>query len=132
MICFSSSLVALGWSFILKGKRNAHQKSMVLAAALALIFLAVYIIRVIFFGNASFHGPQDVKTYYIAFLIFHIILAITGLVFGTTTITYAIKGRFYKHKRLGSITAVVWFISSATGTMVYLLLYIIWGDDSFL
>lgn len=125
-IVISAILVAFGWYLILKGKRYTHQRMMVTAAVFAVLFLIIYILRTFFIGNTSFGGPASVKTYYIVFLIFHIFLAVTGLVFGAVTITHAFKGRFMKHKKIGPWAAVIWFCSATTGILVYLALYVIW------
>jgi putative membrane protein len=125
-IVISAILVGLGWYLILKGKRSAHQKMMTTASIFAILFLVIYILRTFFVGNTSFGGPDSIKPYYIFFLIFHIFLAVTGLVFGSVTLSYAFKGRFIKHKKIGPWAAVIWFCSATTGIMVYLALYLIW------
>ncbi|WP_035508728.1 DUF420 domain-containing protein [Halobacillus karajensis] len=125
-ILTSAAFVALGWYFILKGKRLWHQRMMTIAAMLAVLFLMIYLSRTIFIGNTSFGGPDSVKTYYTMFLIFHIFLAVSGLFLGVVTITFAWRGKFIRHKRIGPVTAVIWFCSAATGVLVYLILYIFW------
>ncbi|WP_318036214.1 DUF420 domain-containing protein [Halobacillus amylolyticus] len=110
----SAIFVALGWYSILKGKRLSHQRMMTMATILAVLFLVIYISRTFFIGNTSFGGPASVKPYYIVFLIFHIFLAVTGLIFGIVTITFAVKGRFSKHKKMGPVAAVIWFGSLTT------------------
>jgi len=126
LIILSAILVAVGWRLIIKGEKEKHKKAMVSAAISALLFLIIYVSRTIFVGNTSFGGPDNIKIYYTIFLIFHIILSMTGAVFGIVTLRLAFKGNFTKHKKIGPITSVVWFFTAITGVMVYLFLYVIY------
>ncbi|WP_249869893.1 DUF420 domain-containing protein [Oceanobacillus saliphilus] len=125
-IVLSAILVAIGWVLISKGKKEAHKKVMLSAAVSAILFFIIYVSRTIFDGNTSFGGPDDIKIYYTLFLIFHIILATTGAVFGIVTISLALKRNIVKHRKLGPVTSIIWFFTAITGVMVYLLLYVIY------
>jgi putative membrane protein len=125
-ILTSAILVSVGWYLIIKGRRVAHQRIMITAAIFAVIFLFIYIGRTLFFGNTAFGGPDNLKQFYILFLVFHIFLSVTGLTFGAITLTYGFRGRFMKHKKIGMRAAVIWICSAFTGILVYLALYIVW------
>ena len=125
-ILLSAILVAIGWRFIVKGKKEAHKKTMISAAVSALLFFIIYMSRTIFVGNTSFGGPDDIKIYYTIFLVFHIILATTGAIFGIITLVLAFKRNITKHEKLGPWTSVIWFFTAITGVMVYLLLYVLY------
>lgn len=126
LIVLSAILVAVGWRLIIKGEEEKHKKAMVSAAICALLFLIIYVSRTVFIGNTSFGGPDHIKIYYTIFLIFHIVLSITGAIFGIVTLRVAFKGNFTRHKKLGPITSIIWFFTAFTGVMVYLLLYVIY------
>lgn len=126
LIVLSAILVAVGWVLIKKGEEEKHKKAMVSAALSALLFLIIYVSRTIFIGNTSFGGPDHMKIYYTIFLLFHIVLSMTGAVFGIVTLRVAFKGNFTKHKKLGPITSIIWFFTAFTGVIVYLLLYVIY------
>jgi putative membrane protein len=123
-IFLSAVTVAIGWWQISKRKIEAHKKTMIIAAVFAMIFFIIYASRTVFIGNTSFGGPNDIKIYYTIFLVFHIFLATTGAVFGIVTLLTGLKGKFHIHRKLGPITSVIWFATSVTGVMVYLLLYV--------
>lgn len=125
-ILLSAVLLAFGWRFIIKGKPKKHKKAMLAAATSALLFFIIYVSRTIFIGNTSFGGPDNIETYYTIFLIFHIILATTGAVFGVVTLTLALKRKIRIHRKVGPVTSIIWFFTAITGVMVYLLLYIIY------
>ncbi|MBM7552887.1 DUF420 domain-containing protein [Thalassobacillus pellis] len=125
-IALSAILVAIGWVLIAKNKRIEHKRVMVAAAISALLFFLIYLSRTILVGNTSFGGPEKIEIYYTIYLIFHIILATTGAVFGLVTLRLALKRKIQKHRKLGPVTSIIWFGSAVTGVVVYLLLYIIY------
>ncbi|MFC7685536.1 DUF420 domain-containing protein [Ureibacillus sp. GCM10028918] len=125
-IVISAVLVAIGWGLIYKKKIEAHKKVMVAAGVSALIFFIIYASRTIFIGNTSFGGPDDIKQYYTFFLIFHIILATVGAVFGVVSIMTGLKTKLSIHRKIGPITSIIWFFVAITGVAVYLLLYVIY------
>ena len=123
-IVLSAVLVAVGWNLIRKRKIEAHKKTMQAAAVAAILFLIIYVSRTILVGNTSFGGPDNLKIYYTVFLIFHIVLATTGALFGVVTISAGLKNNLVRHRKLGPITSVIWFFTAITGVAVYLLLYV--------
>lgn len=125
-IVLSAVLVAIGWALVVKGKIEAHKKTMFAAAIAALTFFIIYVSRTLFIGNTAFGGPEEYKIYYTVFLVFHIILATTGAVFGLVTIWAGYKNNLKRHRRIGPITSIIWFFTAITGVMVYSLLYIIY------
>lgn len=123
-IVLSAVLIAIGWVLISKRKIEAHKKVMIAGAISALIFFIIYASRTIFIGNTAFGGPDDLKKYYVIFLVFHITLATVGAVFGLVTLWLGFKENYKKHRKIGPITSIIWFFTAITGTMVYLLLYV--------
>ncbi|PIC86518.1 hypothetical protein CSV72_08055 [Sporosarcina sp. P20a] len=123
-IILSAILVAVGWNLIRQRKIEAHQKTMIAAAVSAVLFFIIYISRTVFIGNTAFGGPDELKIYYTVFLIFHIILATTGAVFGVITINAGLKNNLSRHRKIGPVTSIIWFFTAITGVAVYLLLYI--------
>lgn len=123
-IVLSAIAVAIGWAQIRQRKIETHKKTMMLAAVFAIIFFIIYASRTIFIGNTAFGGPDEIKIYYTIFLIFHITLATVGAVLGIVTLITGYKNQLSKHRRLGPITSIVWFVTAITGVAVYLLLYV--------
>ncbi|GGC80351.1 membrane protein [Thalassobacillus devorans] len=125
-IAISGTLVAIGWVLIARGHRRRHRQVMLSAAISALLFFIIYLTRTILVGNTSFGGPEGVETYYTIYMVFHIILATTGAIFGLVTLRLALKRNIAKHRKLGPVTSVIWFFSAVTGVIVFFLLYIIY------
>lgn len=128
-IVISAVLVAFGWRLAVKRKLESHQKMMVWAAVAAIIFFVIYASRTLFIGSTPYNGPDGLKPYYLVFLLFHIVLATVAAVFGITTITLGYRKKLAKHRRLGRITSIIWFITAITGVFVYLILYIIYPAE---
>ncbi|MHA6258588.1 DUF420 domain-containing protein [Sporosarcina sp. CAU 1771] len=124
LIILSAVLVAIGWNLIVKKKIEAHKKTMLAAGVAALLFLIIYISRTILVGNTAFGGPDHLKIYYVVFLIFHIVLATSGAIFGVVAIRSGLKNNLKRHRKIGPITSVIWFFAAITGVAVYFLLYV--------
>ena len=116
----------------MKREIESHKKFMLAGAAFALLFFIIYLSKTVFVGSTQFGGPDNLKTAYVIFLLFHITLATVAAVFGIVTLTLAFKKSFAKHKKLGRVTAVIWFCSAISGVTVYTLLYILYpgGETS--
>lgn len=126
-IVLSAVSVAIGWYLIRQKKIEAHTKVMYLAAVFAVLFFLIYASRTIFVGNTAFGGPANIKIYYTIFLIFHITLATVGAVFGIISLITGYKKNFERHRKIGPITSIIWFLSGITGVVVYLLLYVLYS-----
>jgi putative membrane protein len=99
---------------------------MVAGALFAILFFAIYLTRTFVYGSTLFAGPDWLKPYYYGYLIAHILLAIVSAVLGIVTLYTAFKGNLTKHRKMGPVTAVTWFITAITGVSVYLTLYVIY------
>lgn len=125
-IAVSAILVAFGWLKIARRQIESHKKLMLTGALFAILFFTIYVSKTVFVGSTQFGGPESLKPAYLIFLLFHIVLATVAAVFGIVTITLAFKKRFLKHKRLGRVTATIWFITAVTGVTVYVMLYVLY------
>lgn len=125
-IVLSAVLVAIGWRLAVQRKLEQHQKMMISGAIAAILFFIIYATRTLVIGSTPYNGPDGLKPYYLAFLLFHIVMATVAAVFGITTITLGFRKKFTKHRKLGRFTAVIWFFTAITGVAVYLILYVLY------
>lgn len=130
LIIISAVLMLIGISHIRKGNIEKHETFMKFAAIAAIGFFTIYASRTLFVGNTSFGGPEAWVPFYTAFLIFHIILATTGAVLGLMQLYSGFKRKLDRHRKMGYITATVWFFTAFTGTIVYVLLYILYTGET--
>ncbi len=125
-IVISAILLAVGWWYIKKGNIEKHKQMMIAAAVFAVLFFIIYISRTLFIGNTAFGGPEHLKIYYTIFLVFHIVLATLGAVFGIMQISSGLKNRLRKHRKFGPTASIVWLLTAFTGIAVYILLYVLY------
>ena len=125
-IVLSALSMAVGWGFIRRKKIELHKRFMLIGVTLAALFFISYVLKTILVGDTSFGGPQGVRGFYYAFLQTHSILASIVPILGIFTLVYAYKRNFRLHRRFGPWTAGIWFVTAATGLVVFVMLYIIY------
>ena len=128
-IVISACFVAYGWYLIRQGLREKHKKTMLIGAGFALAFFILYLSRTIFVGSTKFGGPDYLQIPYFIFLIAHIFLSTVAAVFGIVTLTLGFKQKFETHRKIGRWTAIIWLITSASGVVVYSLLYLLFPGE---
>ena len=120
----SAILLTLGFIFIKRGNKLAHRNCMAAALITSTIFLAGYLTYHFTVKTVThFVEPQWFRPWYFALLISHTILALVILPLIFTTVFFAAKQNFERHKRFARWTWPLWLYVSVTGVLVYLLLY---------
>ena len=74
-------------------------------------------------GSVPFTGQGAIRTVYFTILISHIILAALVPPLALVTLTYGLRQRFDRHRRIARWTLPVWLYVSVTGVLVYAMLY---------
>ncbi|NGP44374.1 DUF420 domain-containing protein [Bacillaceae bacterium SIJ1] len=128
-IVISALCVIIGWILVKLKKYDAHIQFMNTAAIFATAFFVIYIYKLVNYGNTPFPGPETLQGFYIAFLIFHILLASIGGMLGLVTLQLGYRERYEKHRRLGPWASFIWLLSALTGVFVYLVLYVFPWDS---
>ncbi len=116
-------LLIVGYTFIRRGKVNAHHKTMIAAFVVSCLFLISYLAYHYNVGSVKFDKPGWVRTAYLWILATHTILAASVPVLAIITLTRALKGQYAKHRAIAKWTLPIWLYVSVTGVIVYLLLY---------
>ncbi len=116
-------LLLLGYRAIRQHRRERHQRLMIGALATSTLFLMSYLTRISLTGIHRFSGEGILRTFYLALLTSHTILAAVTPVLAVTVLVLALRGKFPVHRRLARITLPIWLYVSLTGVMVYLMLY---------
>jgi len=130
------SVVAIGTILggvraIRNGNIERHRRAMLSSLVLFAVFLVLYLYRVSIEGPTTFQGPAALKQFvYLPILAIHILLAIVCIPLLYYVVLLALTRpvselRDTNHPRIGRIAASLWLISFALGTVVYLLLYVI-------
>ena len=116
-------LILVGHSFIHRGKIAAHRFCMISAVCSSSLFLACYLYYHAHSGVIHFRGTGWIRPLYFAMLTSHTILAASLLALIPTTLTFALRGRFERHKAIAKWTYPIWLYVSFTGVLIYFVVY---------
>lgn len=126
------AVIAVGWRAIRRGDVRRHRRAMVAGFLLFGTFLALYLYRVSLEGPTSFAGPAWVETFvYYPVLGVHVVLAVVCVPLLFYVLLLALTRPvaeipLTRHPRVGRVTAALWLASFALGTVVYLLLHVLY------
>lgn len=116
-------LLTLGYVFIRRGDRTRHKAAMLSAFAASTLFLISYVVYHANVGSIPYQGQGALRVVYFAILITHIILAAAILPLSLVTLSFALRSRFDRHRRIARWTLPIWLYVSVTGVVIYLMLY---------
>ena len=113
----------LGFRYIKRGNRETHKRFMLSALITSALFFIVYAVYHAKVGSVPYPHHDWTRPLYYSILAPHVILAALNLPFIIWLVRLAFKGAFNRHKRLARIVWPVWVFVSASGIVVYLMLY---------
>lgn len=119
----STVLLVAGYRAIRRGQRERHRRMMVGALIASALFLIVYLTHHALNGSTPYPFRDWTRTLYLAVLIPHSILAVAIVPFILRGVWLAQRERFESHKRLMRWVWPAWVYVSATGIVVFLMLY---------
>jgi uncharacterized membrane protein YozB (DUF420 family) len=121
---FATFFLVTGFVAIRRGKRELHQKLMVMALIMSAFFLTSYLVY--HFNTAAvtkYQGEGWLRTAYFIVLFSHIPLATLMVPFIFWAVIAAYRGNFFRHRQLVRWVWPVWLYVSVTGVIIYLMLY---------
>jgi putative membrane protein len=113
----------IGWRFVRRREIAAHRICMSIATALSSVFLVTYLLHHAQVGSVPFRGTGALRALYFAILIPHVVLAAVIVPLALFTLYRGITGRIAGHRRIARITLPLWLYVSASGVVVYAMLY---------
>ncbi len=119
----SAVLLLSGYFLIRRGRVAAHRACMLTAFGLSAAFLASYLWFHLHFGVVRFPGRGWIRALYFSILVPHTILAAAILPLALITLSFALRRRFDRHKRIARWTLPIWLFVSITGVVIYWMLY---------
>ena len=119
----SGLCLVVGGFFIKKGAESAHRTAMVGALTFSALFLASYITRIAIGGTHPYPAGAPFKGLYLGILASHVLLSMGVPVMAFFAVKHAVKGNRSAHKRVTKYLYPIWLYVSATGIIVYLMLY---------
>ena len=112
-----------GYACIRRGRRTAHQRCMLAAFFVSVLFLASYLTLRYFAGMTRFEGQGWIRPVYFTILISHTVLAAGILPMAIVTVARALREEHVRHVRIARWTLPLWLYVSITGVVIYWLLY---------
>jgi len=119
----AACLLIWGFVMIKLGRRKVHKRIMLSALVVTLAFLTTYLIYHAQVGSVPYPHHDWTRTLYFAILIPHVTMAALVVPFIVALVTFALRGRFDRHRRLARWVWPVWMFVSVSGVAVYLMLY---------
>jgi uncharacterized membrane protein YozB (DUF420 family) len=123
----SAVLIATGRVLIRNHQVKLHRACMIAAVVTSTIFLACYLFYHFHVRSVHFPGQGWVRPLYFTILISHTALAAAVPPLVLLSLSYGLRTRFDKHRRISRWTYPVWLYVSITGVVVYVMLYQIYG-----
>lgn len=123
------ALLSLGLMAIRRSEKQQHQKLMISAFVVSVVFLISYLtyhemlFRYTGERGRAFVGSALAKWLYYAILIPHVILAAAVPVLALRVFWLAWKQQWEKHRSLARITFPIWMFVSISGVLIYMMLY---------
>ena len=119
----SGVLLLIGLLLIRTRRIELHRRFMLAAFLTSSLFLISYLIYHAQVGSVRFTREGFVRPLYFVILITHVTLAAAVLPLAIVTLTRGLNGRFRAHRAIARWTLPIWLYVSATGVLVYVLLY---------
>jgi uncharacterized membrane protein YozB (DUF420 family) len=119
----SACLLAWGYFFIRRGRREAHRRAMLAACATSTLFLISYLVYHYQVGSVRFAKTGGIRTLYLSILASHTVLAAAVPVLAGMTLTRALRVQWPRHRAIARWTLPIWLYVSLTGVVVYWMLY---------
>ena len=119
----AATLLVCGYVLIRRGRKLWHERVMIAAFTVSVIFLVSYLVYHSQVGSVRFQKTGAIRTAYLTILLTHTVLAATVPVLAVLTLRLARIGRFDRHRRLARWTLPIWLYVSVTGVIVYWMLY---------
>ncbi|PSP83415.1 DUF420 domain-containing protein [Halobacteriales archaeon QS_1_68_17] len=124
--------IGYGWLSIRRGRVARHRAAMLTSLGLFAAFLVLYLYRVALVGPTHFGGPAVVAQFlYLPLLAVHVLLAVVCIPLLYYVVLLALTrpaGELAgtNHPRVGRVAATLWLVSFVLGTVVYVLLYVVY------
>lgn len=116
-------LLVLGFVNIRRRRIETHRRFMLAACAVSALFLVSYLVYHAHAGATRFTGTGWIRPVYFSILISHTILATLVLPLAIVTVVRGLRMNVPKHRAIARWTWPIWMYVSATGVVVYLMLY---------
>ena len=116
-------LLLIGFVLIRTGRREAHRRVMIVTIIVSAVFLICYLVYHFTAPVFVYRGPEWSRPLYFAMLISHVVLATIVTPMVAVTAWRSLHGQFERHRKIARWTWPVWLYVTATGVLIYVMLY---------
>jgi uncharacterized membrane protein YozB (DUF420 family) len=116
-------LLGIGYTFMRKGRIQAHKRVMLAAFSVSVVFLACYLIYHFNAGIVYYQKTGLLRYTYLTILTTHTSLAVITPVLAIITLSRGLRMDVARHRAIARWTFPIWMYVSVTGVIVYLMLY---------
>ncbi|MBV6415720.1 MAG: hypothetical protein CMLOHMNK_00233 [Steroidobacteraceae bacterium] len=119
----TAALLLVGRVQIARRRVAAHRAFMLAAFAVSVLFLVGYITYHVSAPIFEFRGRGAIRPVYYALLVSHVLLAALAIPVILLTVWRGLHRDDLRHRRVARWTWPLWIYVSASGVLVYLMLY---------
>jgi putative membrane protein len=116
--------LVFGRRAILARRIEAHRNLMIGAFVASAAFLALFVARFVLFGFRAFPGTGAWRGLYYTVMFAHEPIAVLSVPLAIVTLVLGLR-RSKVHIELARPTLVVWLVSTVTGVLMFVLLYVL-------
>ncbi|MCA8977926.1 MAG: DUF420 domain-containing protein [Planctomycetes bacterium] len=116
-------LICAGLIAVKRGQVELHKKLMLAAVGVSALFLCCYLVYHVMGEPVRYRRDDWTRPVYLVLLGTHVVLAAVQVPLILRTVWLGLKDRRAQHRRWARITAPIWLYVSATGVIVYWVLY---------
>jgi putative membrane protein len=118
----AATFLCAGYVAIRSGARRLHKYCMVSAFAASSLFLISYLAYHFVHGDTAFRGSGPVRVLYYAILATHVLLSMLIVPMALTTLYFAGRNAFARHRKIARLTLPIWLYVSVTGVIIFFML----------
>jgi putative membrane protein len=118
----SAVLLTAGYVFIRRRAVRLHQYCMVSAFIASSLFLVCYLLYHYTHGDTKFQGSGPIRAIYLAVLASHVLLSMTIVPLALSSLYFAFRRSWVRHKRIARWTLPIWLYVSVTGVLIFWML----------
>jgi putative membrane protein len=118
----AASCLVAGYVAIRRKNRRLHRALMASAFSASTLFFVSYLVYHYAHGDTKYTGSGPIRAMYLAILASHILLSMAVVPLAITSLFFALKRSFARHKKIARIAVPIWLYVSVTGVVIFFML----------
>lgn len=119
----ATACLIAGFLLVRAGRLVAHRRAMLGAFGFSSLFLVTYLAHHVRVGSVAYAGTGALRVIYFSLLVPHVLLAMAVVPLALVTLSRGLADQRPAHRRLARVTLPIWLYVSASGVVLYFLLY---------